>query len=509
MKNEKRIIEKRNILFFLSIVMLFFAMTFRSAPTEFSDTDIIFIFLAILAICMLQIFLSSLFRINIAIFLQSIFLLINIFSLNLILNNDFIGSSLLLIGAYCVVVIFILNALLKMVHEYAKAGQLMAIGLFFLAAVIFVSSLLGYRYDFSVSEKSGVAGSENIQYVEFNAKPNVYLISFDALIPEIIFKKLFKSNESAKYHAELNKNFYAFKNYFANAVPTKNSLGSLLLLEQDLYLNMDVKFRHSVFNGIVPSPLFEVFKHNGYEVNTLFENGYFGRQKGPYVDNYFVDDKITGACKFIPEPKAIYAFFGYCAILKTKFIRNIQKIFGNAKLDPVEHLLKSMLEKSQSDAPQIFLAYMYTPGHTLLDHNSKSKNDLEKFREMYMQNSRKTAEYLKQIVGYLQKEDPDSILYVFGDHGAYLSRTLDFEDDIMFVVHDRFAVYGGVYPKDRCNEFLSLSEQRRYTTVIQGMDGIIQCLSGGRSVFVGDNSYKIRNHESGESEYSYDDYIYE
>ena len=65
---------------------------------------------------------------------------------------------------------------------------------------------------------------------------------------------------------------------------------------------------------------------------------------------------------------------------------------------------------------------------------------------------------MRQIIDHVKNNDPEAILFVFGDHGAFQSSRLKFEDDPTFFVLDRYAILGGVYPPDRC---ASISMKRR------------------------------------------------
>ena len=47
----------------------------------------------------------------------------------------------------------------------------------------------------------------------------------------------------------------------------------------------------------------------------------------------------------------------------------------------------------------------------------------------------------------VNKEDPNAILYVFGDHGPYLSKSLKFDDNKTFYVQDKLVVSKRRYSK--------------------------------------------------------------
>ena len=506
------IIEEKRVLFlFISISFLFFTITFQSAPTEISDTDILSIILIICVVCVLQVLIShKLKKINSNILL-SVFLLVNVFTFNLLLNNDFMRLQFLLIALYGIVALFILSTFIKIVDTHARAGLFVPIGIFIIGVSIFANALLGYRYYFPPQNKPGMTSADNIRLVNFEMKPNVYLISLDSLIPESLYKKYFKTEEVTAVHKELDNRFYHFRNFFADHPATKKTLNSLLLLDRDHYQSIDENFRLSVFNGIVPSPLFELFKHNGYETNTLYESVHFGKVTGPYVDNYFVKDRHRGVCDFITKTQKKYAFFGYCTIIQSNLIESIIKYFDpEVKLDRVEYLLKKMRQGVKKDRPQILLGFFYRPGHTFPDHDSYSEEDFQEFKQHYIEQSKTAAEYLRKILEFIEKEDPNSLLYVFGDHGTYLSRSMKFEHDKEFYIRDRYGIYGGVYPRARCEDYLSNPYQESSTTLIEGMYMILRCLTGGEEVFLEKKTFTLPFvNYTAERDRSYETYSYE
>ena len=57
----------------------------------------------------------------------------------------------------------------------------------------------------------------------------------------------------------------------------------------------------------------------------------------------------------------------------------------------------------------------------------------------------------------------------------------------------RYAILGGVYPPDRCAEYLDEAESRGYMTTLDAVHAILNCLSGGgQSAFVVPREHKLR-----------------
>ena len=168
-------------------------------------------------------------------------------------------------------------------------------------------------------------------------------------------------------------------------------------------------------------------------------------------------------------------------------------------------------------APQIFVSYIFSPGHTEKFYPDP-KQDLIDFRKQYAEKSKTTASYLLELINFINEEDPTAILYVFGDHGPYMSRGIDIEKNSEFVVQDRYGVWGGIFPKDRCeNTFSSLKlNKETFMTVSKVAHWIIHCLSNGENAILSPEGYKLpdmiyrgfKGIPSGVSN-RYEDYLYE
>ena len=265
----------------------------------------------------------------------------------------------------------------------------------------------------------------------------------------------------------------------------------------------------SLFSGWKPSPLLEIFKHNGYTTNTLYQNPYFGSEKGPYVDNYLTD-LGNGVCEFLNGDFGNFVFLGYCQLRATKsFTSLLKRLNLSNDLNEIEFLLAKLRSGLDQGKPQMFLGYIFSPEHTPKSFRWRKSETVDKYRRTYLRNSRTTAEYFEQLITFISREDPSAILYVFGDHGAFVSRGARMKDnDRALHVQGRFGVYGGIYPPDRCSESLSEAYTENFTTVMQGAHMIVRCLADGKDAFIAPINYRLGHFGTGSS-YRYEDYLYE
>ncbi len=505
--------------------VFFFSLTYASAPTEFTQVDLGFIACLVSIVLTAQLAIAHMFvrcRVVQNMILAE-FATVNIFSLNLLLNMTFLylpgyGQVLSLLLS-----MFIIFTFMNMLDEIPRISRVLP-ALFALAtAGVLAQTLLSVAPVPEVSAEHGKTSAKNIRIVDFKTKPNVYFIAFDSLIPKVLLQKHL-GLETTPYHEVLDAHFQRFKNFFADRVPTRRSLNSLLALDIGHYSearrnNIASRF----FSGRIPSPLFEIFKHNGYETNTLYRSGYFGWNKGPHVDNYWIDrlGSKTGACEFISTSglKA-FTFMGYCSLVKSNmFISAFRGQIIDSNISDIDFLINKMRAGLQRDAPQIFVGYVYSPGHTVGDFDRKDTEVADKYRQYYFKRSKKTAAYLNNIVTFIANEDPEAIVYVFGDHGPGISRKDTFKENGVIFVQDRFGVYGGIHPRDRCAESFSTPYNKNFMTVLQGAHMIIKCLSGGKYAFITLEDYRLpesriledyRLPESKTTSHNrYEDYLYE
>ena len=495
-------------LFMGLVSVFFFSLTYSSAPTEFTYLDITGLTLLIVLILIFEVMLCYLIarsRIYKNIVL-TIFTLVNIISLNLILNEYTLHLPAYIWYIGIVVFTFIIFTMMKIIDETHNGGKfLIGITTIALVGVLTIQTQSVDRISFKVSSE-GKTSAENIKLVDFKIKPNIYMVSFDALIPQTILKKNL-GLESVAYNEVLNQNFRSFKNFFADYTPTARSLSSLLALDKRYFLeSMKSDSPNEFFRGVTPSPLFEVFSHNGYKTNTIYNSNYFGRIQGPYVDNYF--SLNLGICEFLNNKSV--TFFGYCTIIESELFKSLMNRIGlgsmlSIDVNPVKYLIENMRKGLKAKTPQIFLSYIWSPGH--VPGHEPGGLDLESYKKSYLERSKETASYIQQLVDFVSSEDPNAILYVFGDHGVWLSKFMKFEENKTFFVQDRFAIYGGIFPSNRCLNSFSKPYTDEFMTISQGGHMIIRCLTGGENAFVEQDIYRLPSRETKKE--NYEAYLYE
>ncbi len=332
---------------------------------------------------------------------------------------------------------------------------------------------------------SPVSGDlSNIRQVSFQRTPNLYFISFDGIAPRSLLRKHLEMRTTG-FHDLFDDKMRRFPNFFADAVNTTNSLNTILALEIEVYSSQVEMLKEKgrkpnpyLFAGQNPSPLLEILRRNGYETTSVYMDSYLGKRKGPYIDNYVRFAKGTVCNKLDPSLRDI-SFWGYCHWFDGATTGK-NHWGGRDQIFTVEEIEKV----GTKEGPQFVMAHLYSPGHVPKSFRYGNAEQFEEFRRFYIDSSEEAARYLDRIIRYLEENDPEAILLVYGDHGPLLSQRLKFEDDPTFIVQDRFGVPGGIWPRDVCVAELDEASVKGWMTVLDAVHAVLRCLSGGESALI-------------------------
>jgi hypothetical protein len=395
---------------------------------------------------------------------------------------------------------------MNMMDDYPRMAKVITIIVASAVIGIVAEAVVFSGKSLEATADPGKTSAKNIRLVDFKTRPNVYFIAFDALMPRVLVRK-FLELDTTPYHDFLDAHFRRFRNMFADKVATRRALNSLLAFDLDYFARFGKK--PGLFSGRIPSPLLEIFKHNGYTTNTLYQNPRFGKEKGPYVDNYFTE-RGYGVCEFLNEDFKYLTFLGYCQLRTMKsFTSLLERLNLSNDLNEIDFLLANLRSGLDEGKPQMFLSYIFSPKHTPNAFDWQKTKHVREYRRTYLRNSSTTAEYFEQLITFISREDPSAILYVFGDHGAFVPRSKEARNnDSSRHIQGRYGVYGGIYPPDRCSESLSEPYTENFTTVMQGAHMIIRCLADGEDAFIAPINYRL-GHFGTKSFHRYEDYLYE
>ena len=464
------------------LIALAFAATYTSSAAAFSELDFRQIVLlggavnAVLLLALLApLFLLSRFRL-IANAALSLAVLASVATAYIVHTDLYLTGDRVVLILLCAAFGVGLFTAFRVIDDLRWGGAVLS------AAALLTLAIVAGGHWASGSPAPAKGDTTNIRGVTFQETPNLYFISFDAIAPRVLINK-YLDIETTEFHDVFEAHFRRFPNLFANSVRTAHSLNTLLALDPDVYTSQQRELLERgddpdprLFSGQNPSPLLDILNKNGYETTSIYIDTYFGRRKGPYVDNYVTFEKNT-VCNLLDASIRDLAFWGYCR-------------FFDGSYDWDNMLSAERVTKVSGDnGPQFVMAHLYPPGHVDKSFRYDNAEHLEKFRAKYVRESEKAARYLELIIRHLEANDPNAILLVYGDHGLLVSQGLGFEDNRGFVVQDNYGVLGGVYPRGACSAWFDEASTRGYMTILDAVHAILRCLSGGESAFIEPREY--------------------
>ena len=312
---------------------------------------------------------------------------------------------------------------------------------------------------------------DHFTFPEFKQRPNVYIIFFDALIPDAIARK-FMGIEKLQYNSTMrDEGLHILRNVFADRILTKESINSFIAMDLSYFDTIPLNARHLFDTGEVVGPLYESFRRNNYKIQFIYASSYFGRKEKSNLDFYAIAREYD-LCAHIDND---YAFMGYCMSLSSMFRKDLRKRFFTVKQDHEwpSYMYARIKEMSKSPDRWLTLSYIRHPLH-----NSPQFGGFSGYVESFKKKGDPSATRdIVKLIQLIRENDRDSVLVILGDHGAFFkSKMTDVTPGKLPITHflDRHAIAAAVYPKDFCaDEFKQLSSAARIGRTI------IKCLSGG------------------------------
>ncbi|MFK5971418.1 MAG: hypothetical protein QM487_15055, partial [Candidatus Marithrix sp.] len=320
---------------------------------------------------------------------------------------------------------------------------------------------------------------EQWQQIKFKEKPNIYLISFDSMIPSEIARKYMDIQELA-YTPTIEANMLKKSPSFSPRVPTRRSLNLVMNLD-------DASFpKGNFFTGRKPSMLTSIVSSNDYDITTGFYSFYFGK-KGSSIDKF----------KTLVDLPLIETIL--CIDIKTSFIMQT-RLFGVCNVVGKYSSINSLLNKKQKERkerwvarvlntfrenfykirPQFSFLYIFHPnGHAPGNYRHTDLAKRKSYRNYFLLQTTELNKILHRLMNIVKIQDPKSIVMVFGDHGAYLSRGVSREENPEFVLLDRHTVELAVLKTDHpcASDNMVFHYSPSFATPSRVLAAIFRCLA--------------------------------
>nr|MCH9844628.1 hypothetical protein [Alphaproteobacteria bacterium] len=340
---------------------------------------------------------------------------------------------------------------------------------------------------------------ENYMPQDFIKKPNIYLLSFDAMAAENTITRLLdlQPDERPKYFDTIEDNqAIMIPNAFSASDRTTLSFATMLSLDKRWYDEVAINDKSQVIHmltGVQWTPTYDSFYRNGYDLQLVYKSDFFKNFVVTQEQKlaYWFSEKV-GFCAHIHN---IYSLWGYC----------LSKRALTSSQNKIENLYRQRLQvASLSDKPVFTLAYIYSPGHTELSHNANKESQIEQYKKKYLANSIKTADILQNYIDIIRANDTDGIIIIFADHGAWVTRGVETKNkdssfDKKDIIQDRQGIVMAVLdPSSVTPDGCQIAEPI-VTTLPDMMYNLITCLTGGKPV--------LKKRHNSEAEFI--DYLYD
>ena len=306
--------------------------------------------------------------------------------------------------------------------------------------------------------------------VEFRTKPNIHIVSVDALSPATLAKKHMGLSDLPYARLLESDGVLVFENAFASQVPTRQSLNSLMRLA-----HADFAGDFGYFAGRTDGPVTHVLRSNGYNISTGFDQQYFGGP-GPFVDAYIPEPsravRNSTLCALASDDE--FKFFGFC-------------LFGSLFAAPPpggtwpDRVIDIVPQTTSTPAatPEFTLHYIVNPiGHTAQDYRSSDREALARYAAIFQSGAARLAGIMERLYETVRNDPAPSLLVVMGDHGPFLSRTVSPNDNPTFVVQDQYGILAAILVNDTgCSTRQLQHYTQTYATPERILAGVIRCLA--------------------------------
>lgn len=249
--------------------------------------------------------------------------------------------------------------------------------------------------------------NEEFENVKFKHKSNIYYFYLESYSGNIALKYLFDYDNSDFLKELASRNFYTWKNSYSNYDNTAMSLYSTFTMAHHYYY-LDVG--HSIFGqnvvmGNKYNTLLKVLNKNGYDINYYFYPIHFAKPFNSYANfkNLWfislirVKNLILMQENDLASPNFPYEMSKYAEIFRKDLDRNLK-----------------------STKPQFYFVKFSKIRHYVQYFDFKPN-----FKQNYISNLRDTNIEIIKMIDYIEKNDPNSIIILLGDHGSWIYKFSD------------------------------------------------------------------------------------
>jgi hypothetical protein len=282
-------------------------------------------------------------------------------------------------------ILFIIALLLSIVF-YKHYKKLIVFVSFLCVLPIFKIANIAY-INFS-SSSTWQNQPDAILDTKFKRKPNIYYIQPDGYANNVNLKGSLYQFDNSEFDSWLDqKKFTLYNDYRSNYESTLYSNLSCFYMKHHFYKqNSNFKYARNFIVG--ENPVIKIFKNNNYKTFLITERPHFLINKPRIAYDY---------CNFELDELSYFDAWA-----------NYKDITDDVKKQVV----------SNTTTNNFFFIEKFTPSHISIYETSNLGK--EKERLAYIERLKMANIWLKDIVSFLDKNDPNGIIIIGADHGGFV-----------------------------------------------------------------------------------------
>ena len=285
------------------------------------------------------------------------------------------------IALFSIVIVFILFLKIKN-HKYL-------IVFMFLLSVIPVFKLGKILISNFTNSAEWQVQPDDILGTKFRKTPNVYYIQPDGYANEVNLKGSLYRYDNSEFDGWLqDRKFTLYDDYRSNYESTMSSNSSCFYMKHH-FSNEFSKFKYARDFIVGRNPVLEIFKKNNYKTFFITER--------PYL--------------LMNRPSVYY---DYCNF-KSDELPHFNDGWSNYK--EITNEIKNQI-LSNKETNNFFFIEKFKPGHIGVYKNGNL--GIERERIEYIKRLKLGNDWLKKIITFIEKNDPNSIVIIGADHGGFV-----------------------------------------------------------------------------------------
>lgn len=244
-------------------------------------------------------------------------------------------------------------------------------------------------------------------------RPNIYLVLLESYMSPTTLQKTYEYDNSA-FESELSeKGFQIYDNLYSNSSFTNGSLLNLFMMQSDMSTfftgNSDVTAEaHQILGGCNDNLLYSYLKKNDYIVSSYYEKQkYYYTVQGPLLDYTLEEPSLS----YLGVLEEISSYF-YSKLCAHPSIQDI--VYKDVYAPSFKHIEKI----KEFSNPSFFLIKPLNKlhmAHGLGEVVSSYQRWISS--GIYQRGLDEMNQELLHLIGEIEKNDPDALIVLIGDHG--------------------------------------------------------------------------------------------